>query len=150
MQFAYRKAGSVYPFEAPAHTEIQELTRTSPSLLFFRSKGHSQSLTSRVKACPGLWGSPSRSTLSPKQWPYLPPLHGAAPLDPKVSPLGLWKKRVRTAQDRRRIRRAGMALGRLHGGATRAWCLRRPEHALPGASSPCSGADRSRGLVQPR
>lgn len=33
---------------------------------------------------------------------------------------------------------------------TRAWRLQRPGHALPGASSPCSGADRSRCLVQPR
>lgn len=31
--------------------------------------------------------------------------------------------------------------------ATRAWRLRRPGHALPGASSPCSGADGSRCLV---
>lgn len=33
---------------------------------------------------------------------------------------------------------------------TRAWRLQRPGHALPGAWSPCSGADRSRCLVQPR
>lgn len=79
-----------------------------------------------------------------------PPLPHVPPPRSKISSPGLWRRSVRTAQDYGRNRRAGTALGRLHGGATRAWRLRRPGHALPGASFPCSGTDRSRCFVQRR
>ena len=91
MQFAYRKARLSLPIRAPSTHRDNRRTHT---YYFFRGKGHSQLLTSRAEACPGLSGSPPGALRLPASGSPRRPFVAAPPPHPKIFP-HIWTVRAK-------------------------------------------------------